>query len=198
MKIKKESLISKGTFIAIEGLDGSGQSTQAEKIKRFFNKKNLDVVLTKEPYLSSESGRKIQEFLDEKKSIPGKELQELFTLNRKEHLENIIVPSLMTGKIVISDRYFFSTFAFGASDGIDLEWLIYINKDFPLPDLTFVLKVSPEVCVERIKERGEGVKLFDSGVKLAKDCYEELNAKKGQINIIKKELNEVVEKPFKD
>jgi exodeoxyribonuclease VII small subunit len=44
----------------------------------------------------------------------------------------------------------------------------------------------------------EGVKLFDSGVKLAKDCYEELNAKKGQINIIKKELNEVVEKPFKD
>ena len=44
----------------------------------------------------------------------------------------------------------------------------------------------------------EGVKLFDEGVKLAKDCYEELNAKKGQINIIKKELNEVVEKPFKD
>lgn len=51
---------------------------------------------------------------------------------------------------------------------------------------------SPEMGID------EGVKLFDEGVKLSKDCYEILHATKGQINIIKKELNEVVEKPFKE
>ena len=71
-------------------------------------------------------------------------------------------------KIVISDRYFFSSFAFGATNGVDLEYLIKINDSFLMPDITFLLKVSPEICVQKIKNRGEEVTLFEKKEKLEK------------------------------
>ena len=157
-----------GKFIVLEGLDGSGQSTQAELLKNFLVKEGLSVILTKEPTLDSEAGRKIRQILDEKNKIESKKLQELFSEDRKEHLENLIIPELKQGKIVISDRYFFSTFAYGAADGLDLEWLIKINNDFLLPDLTFFLNTSPETCVQRIEKRGETKTLFEKREKLEK------------------------------
>lgn len=157
-----------GKFIAFEGLDGSGQSTQAKLLADFLAGLGFEVVLTKEPAIDFETGRKIQQALDEKEKISPERLQELFVENRKEHLEALILPALRQGKVVIVDRYFFSTFAFGASDGLDLEWLIGLNDGFLLPDITFILKVRPEVCVERIEKRGEGIKLFEKVVKLRK------------------------------
>jgi len=126
------------------------------------------VVLTKEPTLDSEAGKKIRQALDKVIKVEPCSLQELFTQDRKEHLENLVVPAIKEGKMVISDRYFFSTFAFGASDGLDLEWLIKINNEFLLPDLAFILKVSPKTCVKRIERRGEGKKLFEKEKKLAR------------------------------
>ncbi|MDD2696892.1 MAG: dTMP kinase [Candidatus Pacebacteria bacterium] len=157
-----------GKFIVIEGLDGSGQTTQAELFKNFFIKQGFKVVLTKEPTLDSEAGKRIREILDNKIKAEAGVLQELFTQDRRDHLQNKILPALKEGKIVISDRYFFSTFAYGAADGLDLERLIGMNNDFLLPDLTFILKVSPEVCVERIEKRGKGIKLFEKKEKLEK------------------------------
>jgi deoxyribose-phosphate aldolase/dTMP kinase len=154
-----------GKFIVFEGLDGSGQSTQAKLLKEFLNKE-ADIILTKEPTLDSDAGRKIREVLDKKIEIQPNELQELFTQDRKEHLENLIIPNLKEGKIVISDRYFFSTFAYGAADGLDLNWLIEINNSFLLPNLTFFLKVSPEMCIKRIEKRGEKKTLFEKKEKL--------------------------------
>jgi thymidylate kinase len=51
---------------------------------------------------------------------------------------------------------------------LDLEWLIKLNNDFLLPDLIFILKVSPEACIQRIEKRGEGIKLFEKKEKLEK------------------------------
>ncbi len=157
-----------GKFIVIEGLDGSGQTTQVKLLGNFFIEKGYEVVLTKEPTLASSAGKEIRDALDKKVEAEPLKLQELFTLDRKEHLERLIEPALKEGKIVISDRYFFSTFAFGAADGLDLEWLIGLNNDFLLPDLTFILQVSPEVCVRRIEKRGQGIKLFEKKEKLEK------------------------------
>ena len=134
--IKKNHL---GKFIVFEGLDGSGQSTQSKLLKDFLIKEKKQIILTKEPTIDSSSGLKIKEILDEKIKISGNDLQRLFTQDRKEHLENLIIPSLISGKTVISDRYFFSCFAYGASDGLDLEGLIEMNNNFILPDITFVL-----------------------------------------------------------
>lgn len=143
----------RGKLIVFEGLDGSGQSTQAGLLRDFLVKKGYKVVLTKEPTLDSEAGKKIRKILDKKIKISPRELQKLFAKDRKEHLEKEILPALKKGKIVISDRYFFSSFAYGKASNISLDWLIKINKNFILPDLTFILKVSPEVCLERIEKR---------------------------------------------
>jgi len=157
-----------GKFIVIEGLDGSGQTTQATLLKSFLEGNGYKVVLTKEPTMESEAGKKIRAILDEKEKIEPDKLQELFTQDRKDHLENVVIPALKEGRIVISDRYCFSTFAFGASDGLSLEQLISLNEQFLLPDVTIILKVSPSVCIERIEKRGEHKTLFEKEKKLAR------------------------------
>lgn len=159
---------NKGKFIVFEGLDGSGQSTQAKLSKDFLLEKDYKVILTKEPTMDSEAGRKIRKVLDKKLNISPKELQELFVQDRKEHLENTIIPALKQGKIVISDRYFFSSFAFGAVDNLDLEWLIEINNSFLFPDISFLLKIKPETCIKRIEERCLIKTLFERKEKLEK------------------------------
>jgi len=185
-----------GKFIVLEGLDGSGQSTQAGLLRDFLIKEGHGVVLTKEPTFDSEAGRKIREALDEKLQVESKQLQELFAQDRKEHLENLIVPALKEGKMVVCDRYFFSSFAYGASDGLELDWLLKINDGFLLPDLTFILKVSPEVCIERIEKRGSEKTLFEKKEKLAKvwQTYSILPNRLSDVYIIEgeKEIGDVL------
>lgn len=158
----------KGKFIVFDSLDGSGQSTQINLLKDFLIEKGFEVVATKEPTKDSGAGKKIREILDQKVKVEPREIQELMTEDRREHLEKIIIPNLKEGKWVISDRYFLSTFAYGSSDGLDLDWLIKINDNFLLPDQAFILKVRPEVCIDRIEKRGTTKTLFEKQEKLAK------------------------------
>jgi len=157
-----------GKFIVFEGLDGSGQSTQAGLSQDFLIGKGFEVILTKEPTKDSQAGKNIREVLDKKIKISPKELQTLFSEDRQEHLENLIIPALQQKSIVISDRYFFSTFAYGVSDGLDLAWLMELNNAFLVPDLTFILKVRPKVCFERIEKRGSAKTLFEETERLRK------------------------------
>ena len=142
-----------GKFIVFEGLDGSGQTTQAELLRDFLQGQGKEVLLTKEPTKESEAGKKIRDILDQKETIFPKEFQELFAQDRKEHLEHSIIPALQQGIWVVSDRYFFTSFAYGMAEGVDLEYFVQINNEFLLPDLSFFLKANPEVCIKRIQER---------------------------------------------
>jgi len=160
--------IYKTKFIVFEGLDGSGQSTQARLLRDFLVKKGYKVVLTKEPTLESAAGRKIKKILDKEEKISPGRLQKLFAQDRKEHLKKVIIPALKQGKIVITDRYFFSSFAYGATEGLSLERLIKLNENFLMPDLTIILKVSPEICLQRIKKRNKKITLFEKKEKLAR------------------------------
>lgn len=186
-----------GKFIVFEGLDGSGQSTQTGLLKDFLLEKGYEIILTKEPTIDSEAGRKIRKVLDKKLIINPKELQELFAQDRKEHLENTIIPALKQRKIVISDRYFFSSFAFGVANGVDLEYLIKINDSFLMPDITFLLRVSLEICVQRIADRRRKVTIFEKKEKLEKSwqAYRKLPERFENIYIIdgEKSIKQVFE-----
>ena len=156
-----------GTFIVFEGLDGSGQSTQAELLRHYFEDNKDSVVLTKEPTEDSESGRTIRKVLKKEEKIEPDELQKLFVQDRKEHLNNLIIPNLKNGKFVISDRYFLSTCAFGGIN-LDMEWLIELNNKFILPNITFLLSVDPKICLDRIDKRGKKFEFFEEEKKLTK------------------------------
>ena len=100
-----------GKFIVVEGLDGSGKSAQVDLVIEYLRKNGKDVVVTKEPTTDSESGRKVRQALKKEIFVEPLELQALYVQDRKEHLENKIIPALKAGKFVITDRYFFSSFA---------------------------------------------------------------------------------------
>lgn len=184
-----------GKFIVFEGLDGSGQSTEAELLKNFLIEKGIEAVLTKEPTIDSDAGKKIKDVLNKKEKAEPDELQSLFASDRREHVNKLIIPALRQGEWVVSDRYCFSSFAYGASDKVELDWIIRINDDFILPDLTIILKVRPEVCIDRIEKRGSKKTLFEKQEKLAKvwNTYEVLPERFGNCVIIdgEKSIEEV-------
>ena len=166
----------KGKFIVVEGLDGSGKSAQVDLVVEYLKQKGKEVVVTKEPTVESEAGRKIKQALRKEIYVEPLELQKLYVQDRKEHLENKVIPALNEGKFVVSSRYMFSTFAYGHSDGLNVSELVKLNQNFLIPDLTLVVDVSPESCVQRIEGRGEPKELFEQKEKLARvnEIYKKL------------------------
>lgn len=156
-----------GKFIVFEGLDGSGQSTQVKHLTEYLEKKGKSVLATKEPTTTSEPGKEIGKALTHQIVLPSDDLQKLFSEDRRLHIETVILPALQEGKIVLSDRYFLSSLAFGSID-CDLAWLKEINNAFLIPDITFILKVRAEVSLGRILGRGKDVELFEKKEKLEK------------------------------
>jgi dTMP kinase len=150
----------KGKFIVFDSLDGAGNSTQVKLLADYLNKIGKRTHITKEPTSSLIGGLIKSQLTHDWKSSPEC-LQLLFCADRAYHLEKEIIPLLKKGINVISDRYFFSTMAYGNLEINDLNWLIEINKKFILPDLTFFLKVSPRVCIERIKKDRFEITLFE-------------------------------------
>jgi len=104
-----------GRYFALEGIDGSGKTTQAEKLGAYFKNQGKDVLITKEPS-NSTIGLLIKEILHKKMKIPPISLQYLFAADRGVHLEAEVIPALKKGIIVISDRSFWSAAAYGIAD----------------------------------------------------------------------------------
>lgn len=187
----------KGKFIVFEGLDGSGQSTQAQLLKDYLEKdKKVSALLTKEPTSEPPIGVLIRQILKKEISVSPAALQLLFCADRSEHLEKIIKPALEENKYVISDRYFYSTIAYGSLD-LDINWLIEMNKPFLIPDIIFLLKVRPQVCIERIDKNRDKREFFEESEKLRKvwQTYEILSQRFSNIRIIdgEKSIKEVFE-----
>ena len=193
-----------GKFIVFDGLDGSGQTTQAEKLVDYFNRpqqklefKSIGAHYTKEP-TSNLIGGLIRSQLSHDWKSSAECLQLLFTADRAYHLEKEIIPLLKRGVMVISDRYLFSTLAFGSSQIKDRDWLKEINKNFLLPDFTFFLQVSPKVCIERISKSRYDFALYEKEeiLKRVWQEYEILAREYDNIYIIEGEQS--VEKVHKD
>lgn len=167
-------------FIVFDSLDGAGNSTQVKLLADYLNKKGEKTHITKEPTSNLIGGLIKSQLTGDWKSSPEC-LQLLFSADRAYHLEKEVTPLIKKGVNVISDRYFFSTIAYGAAEISDIDWLIEINKKFLFPDITFFLKVSPRVCIERIKKDRFEITLFEKE-KILKKVWKnyEILAKKFQ------------------
>ena len=142
----------KGVFICIEGLDGSGKTTQAQLLtERLY--KNYNAVYTAEPS-RGKIGTFIRECcLYEEKRLPTEAEALLFAADRIEHVQNEIAPALAEGKIVICDRYIYSSLAYQGSAGLSLAWIKTINARALQPDFSIFIDVSPERVLERLQRK---------------------------------------------
>lgn len=172
-------------FIAFEGLDGSGSSTHVQRLAERLKKEGHDVCATKEPTDTPPVGKMIRDILKNKTEVTPEALQLLFCADRAEHLKNVIEPALHNNRIVITDRYLFSTLAYGAL-ATDWEWLKNLNQPFRIPDITFLLKLDPATCIQRIQDRGTEFQLFEKQETLKKvwTHYERVAKEYPNIHII--------------
>ena len=149
----------KGIFITFEDIEGSGKSTQLSMLNKWLTNHDYDVVATREPG-GTRIGEKIRELLrsGSKDDVfsPRTELM-LFEASRAQHMEEIILPALNNGKIVLCDRFFDSTTVYqGVARAIDTD-IVHILNDFSSfekkPDLTIILDIDVDESMNRLIKR---------------------------------------------
>ena len=137
-----------GLFVVLEGIDGSGKSTQLQLLNNALQQEGFDVIPTSEP-TKEKLGVILRDYLSNPDSIPFADAL-LFAADRVEHYYEFIKPNLDMGKIVISDRYTSSSIVYQGSMDVSKEWIKEINKMSPPPDLSFYIEISVEVALERL------------------------------------------------
>jgi dTMP kinase len=154
---------ARGKFISFEGLDGSGKSTQVEKLARSLRAHGLEVVVTREPG-GTATGEKIREVLLHSGTeglSPFTEMALMFA-SRAQHVHEVILPALAEGRIVLCDRFTDSTEAYqgggrklGTKPVLELHRILCGNLQ---PDVTFLLDNEVGFSVERARRRNRNVK----------------------------------------
>lgn len=152
--------MEKGKLICIEGLDKSGKTTQSHLLVETLKSLGFDAVYTTEPS-GGEIGRFIERYvLRRRKRVSASIEALLFAADRIDHFEREIKPMLEKGKIVVSDRYVYSSLAYQGAAGLDIEWIKEVNRMVPAPDLAIYIDVPLEVVIERCRGRRKSVMEF--------------------------------------
>ena len=169
---RDDRFMIEGHFIAIEGIDGAGTTTQAARLAAALRKRGLPVRTTHEP-TDGPIGALIRQVLNGRVVVSGpagttspgwSTLALLFAADRLDHLQAEIIPNLMDGVTVITDRYDASSIAYQgivSGDAAVSAWIRSINSRARRPDLTIILDVSPETALERRRLRGNVPDLFE-------------------------------------
>ena len=164
--------IKNGIFITFEGPEASGKSSQIILLKKYLNKKKLPFIVTREP-----GGTKIAEklrslILSNKLNISNKEEILLLMASRINHINNVIMPNLKRGKIVISDRYADSTFVYqGYVNKFGVKKAKALHKELLnnfYPDYTFIFNLNIKEIINRLKKR----KIKNKYDKINKDFHQ--------------------------
>ena len=142
----------KGIFLVIEGLDGSGKTTQATLLaEKFFRAYN--VLLTAEPSRGKIGSFIRESCLYEQERLPTEAEALLFAADRIEHMQTELKPALDEGRLVICDRYIYSSLAYQGSAGLSLDWIKTINARALQPDICIFIDVPPEKVIERLQRK---------------------------------------------
>jgi dTMP kinase len=152
--------MSPGIFIVIEGIDGTGKSTQARRLAEWFTAQGREVVLSREP-TDGPWGKQLRESAASGRLSPDDEL-EYFLKDRRQHVEELIKPAIAAGKVVILDRYYFSSMAYQGSRGFDVAEIRRRNEEFaPVPNLLLILDLDVDAAHQRIGVRGDTANEFE-------------------------------------
>ena len=173
-------MIKKNLFIAFEGIDGSGKSTQVKLLAEYLTQKGHKVYNTFEP-TDSRIGTMIRDIFNHRMEGDQRVIAALFAADRLNHLLNSfdgLLKKLSEGYTVITDRYYFSSYAYHSVHNIDMEWVIQANSmsaDLLRPDLNIYIDISPEVSMERLKKGRNSFEMYETleNQKMVYDKYKE-------------------------
>jgi dTMP kinase len=153
--------IPHGFLFAVEGIDGSGKTTQAQRLAEFCKEQGLPYIVSKEPTQGTYGQLIRNSAIGGRLSI--EEEIDILLKDRREHVEQVIRPALNEEKVVILDRYYFSNAAYQGAHGADPEIILSRNEAFaPPPDLLVILDLSPRIGLQRIRERGDEPNKFET------------------------------------
>ena len=154
--------MKRGFLIVFEGIDGTGKSTQCELLARSLTERHMLNIALAEPTRGT-WGTKIRKLLSEgRQGISPQEELSWFVNDRKEDIELNIMPALQDNKVVLMDRYYFSTAAYQGALGLDPEQIRLENETFaPIPDRVLIFLTSPETCLERIESSRDQKSAFE-------------------------------------
>lgn len=160
----------KGVLICVEGIDGSGKSTQIELLHSWLNSINIDTVLTQ--WNSSELISNTTKKAKKKNLLSGRTFSLLHAVDFADRLERTIKPALKAGFVVLADRYVYTAFARDAAREVDPKWVRNMYSFAIKPDITFYFDVSPKNSLERICSNRQP-KFYEAGMdmKLSNNPY---------------------------
>ena len=151
---------TKGFLIVVEGVDGAGKSTVLRHLAAHCETRGRMVITSREP-TNGLHGRRLRESASRGRLPLDAEL-DLFVLDRREHVAELILPGLERDAVVLLDRYYFSTAAYQGARGADPVEVLRRNEAFaPEPDLVLLLDCEPTLSLERIGARGGGADAFE-------------------------------------
>jgi len=158
-----------GLLIIIEGIDGTGKSTQVTMLAEALEALGCQVVATREP-TSGFYGQKIRQLYSDRSGVTKQQELELFLADRRQHVEELIGPALQRGEVVISDRYYLSTAAYQGASGLDAAEIVRCNEEFaPRPDLALLIEIPVSQSIHRIENlRQDNLNAFEQEDNLAK------------------------------
>ena len=137
-------------LVNLEGIDGCGKSTQSKLLLEKLEGEGEKVIVLKEP-TKRPHGQKLWDVLHGKRKASNEEILELFVLDRKQHVEEKIQPSLDDGAVVLMDRYYYSSMAYQVAGGIDVEEIREKHIFAPKPDVVLIFDLPVSVALERVK-----------------------------------------------
>jgi dTMP kinase len=170
-----------GRLIAVEGLDGSGKSTQIHLLKRWLELQGLKVFFSE--WNSSELVKNATSKAKKRELLTPTTFSLIHATDFADRYERQLVPLIRAGYLVLCDRYIFTAFARDVVRGCPPEWVRGIYNLALLPDITFFFKSHLEVSLQRILEGRPQLKYFEAGMdlKLATDPYESFRIFQGRI-----------------
>lgn len=173
-----------GLYIAVEGIDGSGKTTQVDRLVEYFKKQGKKVIKTREPRKDEGLiGKLIQQILHGKTKVPSVAFQYLFSADREMHHKELILPALEKGDVVISDRCFWSAVPYGILDKEEktdkntvdrylvAQSILSMYHQFTIPNHTFYLDLPLSVAMERIEKSDSQEEIYEDEKKLEKVIY---------------------------